>query len=71
MGLATDIQTLCHAFAKVERMDPDGPIYAKLIDILDRADDAALIVAHKANIRFVSKLAFNRMIRRGLVGMEG
>jgi hypothetical protein len=61
------IATISEAFGKLDRMDPGGPIYAKLCALLDRADDEALKAAYAAKIKFVSPLAFNRMIRRGLV----
>lgn len=64
------IAELVAGFAKIDRMDPSGPAYAKLCDILDRADNDALQAAYDAKINFVSSLAFNRMIRRGMVKCE-
>jgi len=69
--LTRDIQTIADAFATLDRIDPAGPLYARLRAILDAASDEALVAVHRANIRFASRLAFNRMIRRGLVGKEG
>ena len=60
------IAVISEAFGKLDRMDPDGPVYAKVCALLDRADDDALKAVHAAKIKFVSPLAFNRMIRRGL-----
>lgn len=60
------IETLRCAYGKHERMDPDGKAYKGICDLLDRADDATLKAVHAANIKFVSMLAFNRMIRRGI-----
>lgn len=54
-------------FGSVETIDPSGPIYARLCALLDRADDNALRAVYKAKIKFVSPLALNRMIARGLV----
>lgn len=65
-ALDDQIKTLRDGFGKVARMDPDGPIYARLCDILDQADDATLIAARNANIKWVSSLALNRCIRRGI-----
>jgi hypothetical protein len=63
-----DMITACVAgFGGIERIDPSGAAYKRLCAILDGADDEALRAVHHANIRFASKLAFNRMIRRGLV----
>jgi hypothetical protein len=61
-----DITALRAAFSGIRTMDPSGPIYDRLCAILDRADDEALKAAHAAKIPFVSSLAFNRMIRRGI-----
>ena len=60
------IKTLRDYFGAVERLDPDGKAYKGLCAILDKADDKALKAVHAANIKFVSVLAFNRMIRRGI-----
>lgn len=61
-----NITTLRAAFGSVERMDPSGKAYAGICDLLDGCDDDALKAVHAAQIKFVSKLAFNRMIRRGI-----
>ena len=55
------------AFAKIETVDIDGPVYRGLVAILDRADNDALKAVHAAQIPFASSLALNRMIRRGIV----
>ena len=67
IDLTANIQAAVAGFAKIDRIDPSGAAYGKLCAILDGADDEALKAVHAANIRFASKLAFNRMIRRGLV----
>jgi hypothetical protein len=63
---ASQITALRAAFAGVTKMDPSGPAYRKLCSILDRADNDALKAVHAARIPFVSSLALNRMIRRGI-----
>ena len=40
--------------------------YDALCKILDSANDEAIVYFAKANIKFVSKLAVNRCVRRGL-----
>ena len=65
-NLSATIQTVVAGFAKIDRIDPSGAAYGRLCAILDGADDEALKAVHAANIRFASKLAFNRMIRRGI-----
>lgn len=60
------IASLTATFAKIERMDPNGAMYEGICNLLDRADDDALKAVHAAGIKFVSSLAFNRMIRRGI-----
>ena len=64
--IQTQIEMLRKAFGKIGRMDPEGPAYKRLCAILDRADNAALIAARDAKIAFVSPLALNRCIKRGL-----
>ena len=61
------IDMLRKEFGRLERLNPDGPIYRKLADILDNADDEALVAIKDARIPFVSALALNRCIRRNLV----
>lgn len=61
------IQEVINGFSKIEAMDPTGKAYGKLCAILDGADNEALQAIYDANIKFASKLAFNRMIRRGMV----
>jgi hypothetical protein len=66
--LTSNIQAAIAGFAHIERMDPSGNAYGRLCRILDNADDEALKAVYAARIRFVSSLALNRMVRRGLVG---
>ena len=67
MSLADNIDLLRAGFANLDRMDPDGPVYRGICAVLDSADDAALVAVRAADIKFVSRLALNRMIRRGLI----
>jgi hypothetical protein len=64
--MTSQINELRSTFGALQTMDPDGMIYRRLCNILDRADDNALVAIYHANIKFVSRLAFNRMIRRGV-----
>lgn len=66
MAHEATISTLRQAFGAIKGMDPSGPAYSKLCGILDQADDDALRAVRAAKIPFVSSLAFNRMIRRGI-----
>ena len=61
---ALDLDLLRSAFGQLETLDPCGETYRKLCAILDRASDDALLAAAEADIRFVSPLAQNRLIRR-------
>ena len=70
MSLQDDVKTASASFAKLDRIDPDGPLFHSICALLDRADDTALIAIHDANIKFVSNLALNRIIWRGLVRIE-
>lgn len=58
------VVTLRDAFGNHERMSDAS--YRKLCAILDRAGDEALVAAYRAKIKFVSRLAFNRIVRRGI-----
>ena len=50
----------------VTALDPCGKFYQQTCALLDRLDAKGLKQVHEANIKFVSALAFNRMIRRGM-----
>jgi hypothetical protein len=56
--------TLRAAYANLNTIDPDGQGYAKLCELLDSLDTEALKTLACANIKFVSKLAINRFVRR-------
>lgn len=58
------VATLTEMFAKHDRISDAAA--DKLMSILDAADDETIIVFAKAKIKFVSRLAHNRAIRRGL-----
>ena len=60
---ALQIAVLRKAFGNLDGIDPCGPIYAKLCEILDKADVPALREVVAADIPFVSKLARNRLMR--------
>ncbi len=64
-NLSAQIETLREAFGGLERMSDAH--YNRLVAILDRASDEALLAAYNAKIAFVSTLAFNRCLRRGLI----
>lgn len=61
------VEILRKEFGKIERIDPNGKLYEGLVLFLDKADDAALLEIKDAGIKFVSTLALNRCIRRGLI----
>jgi len=61
------IDMLRREFGRLKRLQPGGPIYRKLADILDNASDEALIAIKDAKIPFVSGLALNRCILRDLI----
>lgn len=60
------IAKLKSEFGKINKIDPSSPTYDKLIDLLDDMDDETLKQVAKSDIKFVSKLAQNRVKRRGL-----
>jgi hypothetical protein len=65
-NVAEMIETLRTKMATVNTIDPCGPFYEKLCKILDSCDDESIVCVAKQNIKFVSKMALNRVIRRGL-----
>ena len=60
------IEELREAFSHIKRIDPCSATYQKMTDLLDRMDDDGLKVTVAADIRFVSALARNRCVRRGI-----
>ena len=48
-------------FARINRIDPSLPTYPKVIKLLDGMSLAQLTQVRFANIRFLSKLALNRL----------
>ena len=64
---SVNVETLRREFGRLKRLQPGGPIYRKLADILDNASDEALLEIKDAKIPFVSALALNRCILRNLI----
>ena len=54
-------------YANIIGIDPCGESYRNLIKLLDSATDELLLQLYRAQIKFVSSLAFNRCNRRGLL----
>lgn len=50
----------------IERIDPEGAFYISVCRILDAANNDALEIIWREKIRFISNLALNRLIRRGV-----
>jgi hypothetical protein len=65
--LLAQIETLRTAYATIKTIDPSGPSYKKLVALLDSMDNELLLIIKDAQINFMSMLAFNRCMRRGLV----
>lgn len=55
-------------FASVERIDPSGPSYDKMLKLLDGMSQQQLKQVAGAGIKFLSKLALNRVKRTEAVG---
>lgn len=53
-------------WCKLSRVNPESKAYDELIKLLDACNDMMLKQLKDAQIRFVSSLALNRCIRRGL-----
>lgn len=65
--LLAQINNLRTAYGKLNTINPSSPTYKKLVDLLDSMDDELLMIIKEAGIKFLSSLALNRCIRRGLV----
>lgn len=61
------IETLRSEFGSIKNIDPAGGAYKSLCAILDSAADQTLLDLRAADIRFVSSLALNRCLRRGIL----
>lgn len=59
------VEAVKAAFGSAETMSI--PTYNKLAKLLDSADNGTLSALVLSNIKFVSKLAENRLIRRGVI----
>jgi hypothetical protein len=62
--LQTLINDLRTAYAKIDTIDPSTAAYGKLVDLLDALTVDQLKTVVAADIKFVSKLANNRVFRR-------
>jgi hypothetical protein len=63
---ASQLSQLTAGYATITRVDPCAPTYRKLCDLLDKMTDAQLSQVASAGIKFVSSLAINRCVRRGV-----
>lgn len=61
------LETLRRAYAGIDKIDPDGDGYKNLCGYLNNLDDEMLLIVAKSDIKFVSKLATNRCLRRNIV----
>ena len=60
----SQITELRSRFAKINSVDPDGAAYAGMCKLLDALDQEDLSMLAVSNIKFLSKLAANRVVRR-------
>ena len=63
---ASQIAALKAEYSKINGIDPDSDIYKKLIAMLDRLDLKSLQSLAGAEVKFVSKLAQNRVARKSM-----
>jgi len=61
---ASQIAALKAEYSKINTIDPSSDTYKKLIAMLDRLDAKSLEALANAGVKFVSKLAQNRVARR-------
>jgi len=55
------VKQLISAYGNIDKIDPSKPIYQKIIKLLDSLDKEQLKVLVNAKIKFISKLALNRL----------
>ena len=60
------IDQLRSAYGKLKKIDPASDTYKRLISILDKADEKTLKALVSADINFVTPLARNRLVRKGM-----
>lgn len=60
------LEALRREFAKIETIDPCAPTYGRLVAMLDGLADSDLATIARAGVKFVSNMAVNRCIRRGI-----
>lgn len=60
------LKSLRDEFGKITSIDPSAASYKKMIKLLDALGDEDLKTVSRAGIKFVSNLALNRVIRRGI-----
>ena len=66
MFTASHLETLRNEYAKIDRVDPSFEAYDKMKKLLDAMTDDQLSQVRRADIKFLSSLATNRCVRRGL-----
>ena len=60
------IEDLRASYGKLSAIDPCSESYDKLVALLDSLDNRGLRLLAASEIKFVSKLAMNHCIRRGI-----
>jgi len=63
---ASQIAALKAEYSKINTIDPSSDTYKKLIAMLDKLDLKSLKSLADANVKFVSKLAQNRVLRKSM-----
>jgi len=61
---AVQLSRLRSEFSRINTIDPCGPTYPQIVALLDGMSLAQLRQVRDANIKFMSKLAINRIIRK-------
>jgi hypothetical protein len=61
------IEELRAAYGKLSAIDPCSESYDKLVSLLDSLDNDGLRLLAGSGVKFVSKLALNRCVRRGII----
>lgn len=58
------LRQLKGAYGRIDRIDPCGPAYGRMVEMLDKASDVALQQLFDAKIKFLGLMAAGRLVAR-------
>lgn len=60
------LQRMREEYSRINKINPDSYTYTRLIQLLDSLPQQSLVQLSDANIKFVSKLASNRVNKESI-----